>query len=304
MLIIINGIWVIPYFFSSPISDISIEDFSQIESASDSLLAGQGKLVTGSDVYRSSKQMEFKARNAHGDARQIFSPQRLFPFDPNTASANDWRELGMPDKTILTLQHYLSKGGRIRQADDLKKIYGFPEEAFTILKPYLRFDEKQKTMDPEKRRTGGDSYPDWEKNNRKEKVISPVLLNSSDSADWEALPGIGPRLSSRILSFRSKLGGFSSVDQVSETYGIAESTFLKIKPYLVADEAGMLHRLNLNKASLEELQAHPYISFQLAKVIIAYRNQHGPFTSKDDLLKIALVSTELYRKISPYLAVD
>ncbi len=139
--------------------------------------------------------------------------------------------------------------------------------------------------------------PTREKSNH----VSKVLINQSDSAAWEALPGIGPKLAARILSYRSKLGGFHSIEQVGETFGLPDSVFTRIRPFLVADAQNMPAKLDLNHASLEELQAHPYISFQLAKVIVAYRKQHGPFSHKSDLQKIALITPDLFIKLEPYI---
>jgi len=38
-------------------------------------------------------------------------PHDLFIFDPNTLSPGAWKKLGIRDKTIATIQKYLSKGG-------------------------------------------------------------------------------------------------------------------------------------------------------------------------------------------------
>ncbi len=49
----------------------------------------------------------------------------------------------------------------------------------------------------------------------------PILnLNICDSASLEALPGIGPVLSSRIIKYRNLIGGYVSVDQLKEVYGL------------------------------------------------------------------------------------
>ena len=46
----------------------------------------------------------------------------LFYFDPNTLSAAGWKKLGVRDRTINTIQHYLSKGGKFHQPEDIGKI--------------------------------------------------------------------------------------------------------------------------------------------------------------------------------------
>ncbi|NSW93088.1 MAG: helix-hairpin-helix domain-containing protein, partial [Bacteroidales bacterium] len=72
-------------------------------------------------------------------------------------------------------------------------------------------------------------------------------INSSDSAQLEALPGIGPVLSARIIKYRNLLGGFTAVDQLKEVYGLPEETFNLISKRLYADTL-KIRKININKA--------------------------------------------------------
>jgi competence protein ComEA len=303
LLAIITAMWMIPYFLSSPVSEVSVEELAVINTAMDSLDKLEKQAEKRSPGRGQKQWVDNNSQNAGSHSRYVFSPATLFPFNPNTTTASEWKELGLPDKTIGTLMKYLSKGGRIRKPEDLQKIYGFPEEAYDKLKPYIRLPENAVSYpEPGKKILATDkSYlkPYPEKSNQ----VSKVFLNQSDSSTWEALPGIGPKLASRILSYRRKLGGFHSIEQVGETFGLPDSVFTRIRPFLIADEQNRPPKLDLNNASLEELQAHPYISFQLAKVIVAYRKQHGAFSNKSDLQKIALMTPDLYVKLEPYIEV-
>ncbi len=279
LLLIITGMWFIPWFFSSPVSPVSVDELIIIEQALDTLLVRE---------------------NSTGKFKPNFIPKSLFFFDPNTATEADWKKLGIPEKTIATLQKYLSKGGRIRKREDLKKIYGFPKGAYETLLPYIRINEERVIDNKNYTRKFQDNQP----YKSKSKEIQRVFINQADSTQWEALPGIGPKLASRIILFRTKLGGFISLEQVAETYGLPDSTFQKIKPFLELDNPGLPKTLDINHASLEELQAHPYLSYQLAKLIIAYRNQHGPFKQKEEIRKIALMTPELFIRIAPYVVTN
>jgi competence ComEA-like helix-hairpin-helix protein len=130
-----------------------------------------------------------------------------------------------------------------------------------------------------------------------------VSLNASDSTLWEQLPGIGPVLAARIIKYRDKLGGFHSVTQLREVYGIADSVYEKISPVIKTDHQA-LHKIDLNKASLEELNSHPYLRWKIAQAIIRYREANGPFQSLEDLKKIWSLSAETILKIEPYLLVE
>ena len=115
-----------------------------------------------------------------------------------------------------------------------------------------------------------------------------------------ALPGIGSKLAARIITFREKLGGFYSLDQVGETYGLPDSTFQKIKQWLKLENA-LVKKININTATVDEMKFHPYIKYSLANPIVAYRNEHGPFSRIEDIKKVMAVTEDVYKKIAPYL---
>ncbi|MEO7045836.1 MAG: helix-hairpin-helix domain-containing protein, partial [Ferruginibacter sp.] len=127
--------------------------------------------------------------------------------------------------------------------------------------------------------------------------------NEADSTAYIDLPGIGPSFARRIINFRNRLGGFYSIDQVAETFGLPDSTFQKIKPYLQLSNEPV-KKININTASMEELKAHPYIRWQLANLIIQYKTQHGPYKKIDDIKKIMVVDEDTFNKVAPYLAVE
>ena len=54
-------------------------------------------------------------------------------------------------------------------------------------------------------------------------------LNTATAQDFDALPGIGPVLADRIVSWRTEHGRFGSVDQLREVSGIGESKYQSLK---------------------------------------------------------------------------
>lgn len=221
----------------------------------------------------------------------------MFYFDPNTLNADGWRKLGVRDKTITGIQHYIEKGGKFRTPDDLRKVWGLRDDEKDRLVPYVRIAGGQ-----EKTYTNySSSYQPYEKKVYEKKAIAIVDINSGDSAAYDGLPGIGAGFSRRIIKFRDKLGGFYKVEQVGETFGLPDSVFQKIKPYLKIN-GDNIHKININSATEEELKVHPYIRWQLAKVISEYKKQHGNYKALEDLKKIMLISEETYNRITPYLS--
>jgi competence protein ComEA len=130
--------------------------------------------------------------------------------------------------------------------------------------------------------------------------IQRISFSEADSIVLQIVPGIGPGSAGRIIKYREDLGGFHSTNQLSEVYGMKPETiellweFFEFSPLI-------FRKIKLNQSTIEEISSHPYISYGEAKVIVAYRNQHGGFQSIDDLLKIRIFKEEWIRKLAPYL---
>jgi DNA uptake protein ComE-like DNA-binding protein len=132
----------------------------------------------------------------------------------------------------------------------------------------------------------------------------PLLeINSADSASLDRLPGIGPVLSSRIIKYRNLIGGFVSVDQLKEVYGLKEETFNMISTRLYADSL-LIRKIKINKADYRELIRHPYFQRSEVPGILKYRELQGKITGIDVLIDNNLISPETYKKIRAYLDFD
>lgn len=222
----------------------------------------------------------------------------IFYFDPNTISAADWKRLGVRDKTIATIQNYLSKGGRFYKPEDIAKIWGFfPNEVDRLL-PYIQ-------IAPNGNYATNSNYSTYENKTYDKPKYTPKIvdINTADTSAYIELPGIGSKLANRIVNYRDKLGGFYKIEQVAEAFGLTDSTFQKIKDRLVVNNK-TVKQININTATIEELKAHPYLKQNLAKVIFNYKTQHGNYQSINDLKKIMIIDEEVFAKISPYLTVQ
>lgn len=221
----------------------------------------------------------------------------LFNFDPNTLDETGWQNLGVREKTIATIKNYLSKGGKFYKAADIRKIWGLSEEEKDRLEPYIKIESVAKES----------FYPpgNYEKPAIEKPKYAPAVIdvNEADTVALIALPGIGSKLAQRIVSFRDKLGGFYTIEQVGETFGLPDSTFQKIKSRLSINHS-TVKQLNINTATVDELKIHPYLRYTIANAMVQYRTQHGNFSSVDDLKKIAVVTEEVFIKAAPYLKIN
>lgn len=127
-------------------------------------------------------------------------------------------------------------------------------------------------------------------------------LNSVDSAGLVQLPGVGSYYAQKIIAYRKRLGGYVDVMQLMEI-GIDSSKLAGLSGHLVVD-LDKVQKLDINRADLEELSAHPYLRKAMAKSIIRFREEYRQFKSIDEVMNLELIDGVLFSKIAPYLSVD
>ncbi len=133
-------------------------------------------------------------------------------------------------------------------------------------------------------------------------TVTKIDINAADSAAFESLPGIGEKLSSRIIKYRDRLGGFVAVTQLQEVYGLSDSTYQIIRQRLEM-KAGFKPRLiPVNAADYMLFRRHPYINAATLKALLAYRKAHGKISSFAEFNGIAQqVGDSTANRLEPYL---
>lgn len=134
---------------------------------------------------------------------------------------------------------------------------------------------------------------------KKPKKIFIKDLNEATSEELQIVRGIGPAYSTRIIKYRELLGGFADTTQLTEVYGLTpEIVHEVLKEFQIITPVASI---NLNTDSIKVLARHPYISYDLARLIINYRKEHGDFTTAADLKKIKAVDEPTFLRLKPYL---
>ena len=153
----------------------------------------------------------------------------------------------------------------------------------------------------------------WEKSNQSKKDTSApvparyyqakrelIELNSADSALLESLPGIGPVLSVRAVKYRELLGGFCSVNQMKEVYGLSEETFRLIEGRIRVDSL-KIRKIDINSADYGQLLRHPYLEKYDVTAIMKFRELKGRITGIHDITENKLLPIDKAARMRPYL---
>jgi competence ComEA-like helix-hairpin-helix protein len=113
--------------------------------------------------------------------------------------------------------------------------------------------------------------------------------------------GIGPALSDRILKQKEVLGGFVSMKQMGDVWGLSPEVIESLNQYFKVATLPKIKKIDINNASIKELMLFPYFKYALAKAIVTYRSMNGDFKNSEDLTKINGFPSEKLDIISLYL---
>jgi competence protein ComEA len=219
--------------------------------------------------------------------------QKFFQFDPNKATATEFKALCFSENLAKRIIHYREKGGTFRIKSDLIKIYGMDSTFYSQLYTYIVLPESLQDIKLER-----------DKNSRPIFTKTKFNLNTADTSTLKTINGIGPVLAKRVVKYRESLGGFIRYEQLNEVYGLDSTVINRIlkNSFVLADFSPK--QLNINEASESDLDIHPYIDKRTAKALVTYRFQHGKFNSVEEIRNVVLIKKELADKIIPYLKID
>ncbi|HLG33829.1 MAG TPA: helix-hairpin-helix domain-containing protein [Bacteroidia bacterium] len=219
-----------------------------------------------------------------------------FDFDPNDLPAENWKQLGLNDGQIRVINNYQSKGGKFRKKEDLKKIHVISENDYARLEPYIKI--KEQPIDTEKHFEKKTFTPE------RKNAAAKIDVGIADTIELKAIRGVGPSRARGIFKYRQILGGYYSINQLREVYGIDSAAYAEIAEQVFIKDTTNIRKININTTTSEQLGAHPYIRKKLAELIVSYRREHGNFSSIAALKRMPLVNDDLYSKLAPYLKAE
>lgn len=256
-----------------------------------------------------------------GERDQYYAVQakeiHLQKFDPNTADSTVLLGLGLQPWQVRSIYKYRAAGGVYTRPEDFARLYGLSRKKYRELRPYIVIGEDYRpasegmnyqhnspsTGYSNNSTTTAGTYAEEipTDNSSKEwptklKAGQTIDINSADTNALKRVPGIGPYFARKIARYSEMLGGFVNKDQLLEIEGFPESAL----PYLVID-SDRIHKLNINKATAEQLRKHPYITYMMARQIMDYRRLRGNIQNINDLSLLPNFTKETINKLRPYI---
>jgi competence protein ComEA len=162
-----------------------------------------------------------------------------------------------------------------------------------------------------------------------------IDVDIAPAGELARLPKVGPRLAKTIVADRQAHGPFGSPDGLDRVAGIGPGLLKTIGPHVVfSGAAGQLGRravgpvlpgapcftstvplprcppaqrapapLNINTASLAELDALPGIGPAKARAIVRYREEHGEFAAVEGLADVPGLSRAVLARLKETVVV-
>lgn len=130
-----------------------------------------------------------------------------------------------------------------------------------------------------------------------------VELNGADNLTLRKVPGIGEAFSRRIVKYRELLGGFYSVTQLAEVYGIDETRYAALAPWFWVDTT-LVRPIHVNEADFRTLIRHPYLDKPQTLALLSLIRRKGRIAGWDDLRLLEEFTPEDRRRLRPYLSFD
>ena len=224
-------------------------------------------------------------------------------FDPNSVDSLTLVGFGIKPWKVKNFLHYRAAGKVFRSAEDIGNTYGWTEEDVERLAPYVRvgaaYRKKKEASRDEERRTYREKTPKHVET-RKFQTMTKVDVNEADTALLRRIPGVGEKISEAIVRYRERLGGFHSVEQLREIKIVSP----ELLEWFTVSSPSAVQKVNLNQASFQALNSHPYISYEQTKSLLQYCRLYGDVKDEATLLSTGIFTQEELEKLRPYIAYE
>lgn len=237
----------------------------------------------------------------------------MHEFDPNTVDSVTLLDFGLSPRQARAFLNYRRAGAVFRSAQSIERVYTLTVEDVERLLPYVRIGEEYSykpkvsshhdshavSVKAEGKDTARKDTAEWQRRYpEKFTSLTKVDPNTADTALLQRIPGVGSWISRNIVDERKRLGGFHSVDQLLEVKYFSPELleWFEINPATLH-----LEKINVNKASFQQLNSHPYISYEQTRDLLRYMRLYGRIDDIGVLRRTGIFTDAEVDKLAPYV---
>lgn len=221
---------------------------------------------------------------------------KMYPFNPNFISDYKGYKLGMSVSEIDRLLAFRKQNKYVNSPEEFQAVTKVSDSLLNAISPYFKFPDwvKNKKEFRENKKYPNAAFA------KKEKIVI-IDINQATQEDLIKIYGIGEAISLRILKMKESLGGFVSMEQMKDVWGLSPEVIENLNSHFKVSALPDVKKVDINNASIKELSQFPYFNYQIARQIVTFRSMNGDFKNVDDLTKIKGLSIEKANIIALYL---
>ena len=221
---------------------------------------------------------------------------KIYLFNPNFITDYKGYKLGMSVPEIDRLLAFRKENKYVNSSKEFQNVTQVSDSLLNAIAPFFKF-------------------PDWVNNKKqfkvygkysnkafakKEKIVF-IDINQATQKDLISIYGVGEAISLRILKLKESLGGFVSMEQMNDIWGLSPEVIENLSTHFKVTAMPNLKKIDINNASLKELSQFSYFRYPLAKEIVTYRSMNGDIKNIEDLTKIRGFPVDKAKIIALYL---
>ena len=265
-------------------------------------LLPEAKQIEAEDLPAAQEVKE----TAKTDAEEVVFSE----FDPNKYSYEQLRQAGLPKEVAVGIVRWRSYGKVYRVKEDLALVSGMTDSLYVLLKPYIVIDPSvaAKPQEYKRQEVEQEASPQPVQQSStplKDRAVTmrstPLIeLNEADTTALISVNGIGSKSAAEIVKYRDLLGGYHSVEQISELKCVTEQNYEKILQQIYCDSC-KISKIDINFATPKEIARHPYVSAPLLRKIIKQRQLKGGWSRIEEMVEDNILSEDEAKRLAPYL---
>ena len=222
---------------------------------------------------------------------------KMYLYNPNFITDYKGYKLGMSVDEIDRLLAFRKENKYVNSSQEFQNVTKVSDSLLNVMSPYFKFPD---WVNNKKEYKEFKKYPNqaFAKN---EKIVL-IDINQATKEDLIKIYGIGEAISVRILKQKEVLGGFVSMEQMKDVWGLSPEVIENLNSHFKVSVLPNFKKIDINNASLKELSQFYYFKYPLAKEIVTYRSMKGNISNIEDLTKIKGSPVDKAKTIELYLA--
>ena len=221
---------------------------------------------------------------------------KIYPFNPNFITDYKGYRLGMSVPEIDRLLAFRKENKYVNSPKEFQAVTKVSDSLLNAISPYFKFPD---WVNKKKEYKEYKNYPNTAFAKKEKLVI--IDINKASQEDLIKIFGIGEAISLRILKFKESLGGFVSMEQMKDVWGLSPEVIENLNSHFKVLALPNVKKIDINNASIKELSQFPYFNYQLARQIVTFRSMNGDIKNSEDLTKIKGLSIDKASIIVLYL---